>query len=394
MRKVAVVGVGAHPWGIFDNKSLIDMSVQVTQEALKDAGLQFSQLNAMYVGGSNYVPVLGRGMMGNILVDILGGTGMDIVTIHGGCAGSAMVYHTAFMEVASGRSDIVLAVGADKNPRGMSAFNIPEDIQDNGYVKAVAIGTGNPAYWAMSYYRRFLEYGTTDLTLAKLAVKAHKNGSINPLSRYKKVFTIEEVKASPLVADPLRLLHICPFSHGAAAAIFCSEAKARQLANKPVFIAATAMASQEYGQAGLETTDVSMRIKPTAKYENCATGAVWKAYKQAGIGPEDLSFVELGDTSVLNELEYMESFGFCKPGEADRMLDRGETEINGRLPINASGGFQSFGEATAAMGLWQICELVWQLRGQAGQRQVSKPKVGLCQVAGLGPNSGAAVLKI
>jgi acetyl-CoA acetyltransferase len=394
MQEVAVVGIGLHPWGVFENRSLVDMAVHATREALKDAGLTFCDLQEMCVGGSNYVPLLGRGMLGNILVDILGGTGMDIITIHGGCAGSAMVYHTAFLEVASGRRDIVLAVGGDKNPQGLATYNFPQDLQDCGYVRGKALGLGNPAYWALNCRRRMLEYGTTEDHLAKVAVKAHKNGSMNPYARYKKVFTPEEILASPMVADPLRLLELSPFSHGAAAVVFCSAAKARQLTTKPVFVAATAMGSQEHGGPLLMSPALSMNVPSTAAHHDCSGVAVWKAYEQAGIGPEDISFVELADTSVWHELENMESFGFCKPGEAEGMLERGETEINGRLPINASGGFQSFGEATAACGLMQIAELVWQLRGQAGKRQVQNPRVGLCQVEGIGPNGGAAILKI
>jgi acetyl-CoA acetyltransferase len=394
MREVAIIGAGLHPWGTFEEKSLMDMAIQVTNEALKDAGIGFSDLQEICVGGSNYVPVLGRGMTGNVLAEVLGSTGMDIITIHGGCAGSAMVYHTAFLEIASGRKDIVLALGADKNPRGMLGYTIPADPLDRGYLKSKTLGTGNPAYYALNCRRRMHEFGTTEVQLAKIAVKAHKNGALNPNARYRKVLTLEEVLASPLVADPLRLMEICSFSHGAAAVIMCSAEKARQFTSKPVWVASTAMASQQFAEPIIDTNGFSMAVKSTAPHHSCSGVAVWRAYEQAGIGPEDVSFAELADLSVWHELEAMENFGLCKPGQAEELMESGETEINGRIPINPSGGFQSFGEATAACGLFQMNELVRQLRQQAGQHQVRNPRVGICQVEGLGPNSGAAVLKI
>jgi acetyl-CoA acetyltransferase len=394
MRKVAIVGVGLHPWGIFEGKSLVDMAMQATNEALKDAGLAFKDMQAMVAGGSNHVPVLGRGMTGNALAEVMGANGMDLITIHGGCAGSGMVYNTAWLEVASGNRDIVLAMGADKNQHGLTAYDIPLDMWDRGNIRGRAVGAGNPAYWALNCRRRMQEYGTTEVQFAKVAVKAHKNGSLNPYARYKKVFTVEDVLKSAMVADPLRLLMVCPFSHGAAAIIFCSEEKARQLTSKPVWVAAAAMGSPEFGEPFLDTTSLSMVTKASSAHGSCSGAAVWRAYEKAGIGPEDIDFAEIADTSVWHELDDMETFGLCKPGEADGMLDRGETEIGGKLPINASGGFQSFGEATAACGLLQTAELVWQLRGQAGQRQIKNPKVGLCEVVGLGPNGGTLILKV
>ncbi|GAH89082.1 unnamed protein product, partial [marine sediment metagenome] len=252
--------------------------------------MEFTDMQGICVGGSAHVTLLGRGMLGNVLVNTLGATGMDVITIHGGCAGSAVVYHTAFLEVASGRKDIVLAVGADKVPRGLTGYRwtmgTPDLNTDRQYLKMKATGMNNPACWAMMCRRRMIEYGTTEEHLAKVAVKAHKNGALNPYARYKKVFTIEEILASTMIADPLRVLELCAFSHGAGAAIFCSVEKAKQLTTKPVFVAATAMSSEEYGEPLLETVSLSMAVNPSARHASCRAGSVWEAYEEAGIGPE------------------------------------------------------------------------------------------------------------
>jgi acetyl-CoA acetyltransferase len=394
MRKVAVIGVGVHPWGAFEDKSVVDLAVHATTEALKDANLKFRDIQAICAGASIYFPALGPGLLGNVLVDILGGTGIPCIPIQGGCVGSAVVFHLAYLQVASGLKDIVLAVGSDKNPRGQIASHAPADAEDKAYIRAKAVGVTNPGQWALNCRRRMIQHGTTEEQLAKVSVKAHKIGALNPYARYKKVLTLQDVLASPMIADPLRLYEICTLSHGAAATILCSAEKAKQFTNNPVFVAASTLSTQAFGEPQLDVINFSMTTTPTAKYFNCCQRAVWTAYEEAGMGPKDIDFTEIGDTSVWQELENIELFGFCKPGESEGMLERGDTGINGKLPVNPSGGFQSFGEATAAQGMLQVAEAVWQMRGQAGQRQINNPKSALLQLEGLGPNASATILKV
>ena len=393
MREVVVLGVGLHPWGIFDQTPLLDMAIQATNKALEDAGLEFNDIQSISACGSDFVQFLGRGMLGNVLLDMLGGSGIDVTSVRAGCSGSMMAVHTGFLEVASGRKDIVLTVGADKVPRGLTVYSTSEDMRDRNYVIAKAVGAGNPAFWAMNMRRRMVEYGTTEEQFAQVAVKAHKNGALNPYAKYRKPVSIEEVLSSPPIANPLRLLEICSFSHGAAAIILCSAEKARQLTNKPVYMVTTALGTKHFGEPLIDW-DLSMVANSPAPHNSARAAAVWRCYEQAGLGPENIDMVEQADLSVWHEFDMLEGWGFCKPGEADRMIGDGETEINGKLPINPSGGFQSFGEATAACGMWQIAECTWQLRGQSQQRQVKEPRVCLCEVNGVGPTSGAAILKI
>jgi acetyl-CoA acetyltransferase len=235
------------------------------------------------------------------------------------------------------------------------------------------------------------EYGTTEKHLAQVAVKAHKNSVHNPNARFRKEFSIEDVLSSPMVSFPLRLYHICPVSDGAAAVVLCSAEAARKRTARPLSVAASTVTTARFDD-GIPRGLGGM-TPPGRTFHSEAALAVRKAFEQAGVGPGDLDFVELQDNTVYYELAFPEEWGLCEPGEAERLVEKGETTPTGKLPINPSGGFQSFGEATTAQGLFQICEIGWQLRGEAGARQVPNAKVGLAQTLGLGGNATAAVLK-
>jgi acetyl-CoA acetyltransferase len=222
-------------------------------------------------------------------------------------------------------------------------------------------------------------------------VKAHEIAQHNDNARFRQLFTLEQVLESALVSDPLRLYEICPVSDGAAAAVICSADKARQLTTDPIWVAGSAVATARFddglprGLAGV--------IPEGPAHHSEAAAAVAKALAQAGVAPTELDFVELQDNTVYYELAFPEDWGLCEPGEAEHLLEKGETLPTGRMPINPSGGFLCFGEATTAMGVFQVCELTWQLRGQAGARQVPGATVGLAQTLGLGGNGTAVVLK-
>jgi acetyl-CoA acetyltransferase len=213
----------------------------------------------------------------------------------------------------------------------------------------------------------------------------------NVNARFRKAFTIEEVMNSPLVSYPLRLLEICPVSDGAAAVVLCSAEAARKRTSNPIVVAASTVATARFDD-GI-TRGLGGIVPPGPTHHSEAKGAVMKAFEAAALGPKDLDFVELQDNTVYYELAFPEEWGLCEPGEAERLVESNETTPTGKLPINPSGGFQSFGEATTAQGLFQICELGWQLRGEAGARQVPGARIGLAQTLGLGGNATAAILK-
>jgi acetyl-CoA acetyltransferase len=194
------------------------------------------------------------------------------------------------------------------------------------------------------------------------------------------------------VSFPLRLFEICAVSDGAAAVVICSADFARKRTTKPVWVAASTVATARFDD-GIPRGLAGAVPPHGGAYHSEAAGAVKGAMQKAGVGPRDVDLVELQDNTVYYELSFPEEWGFCEPGEAESLLERGETLPTGRLPINPSGGFLSFGEATTAQGIFQVCEVGWQLRGEAGGRQVPDAKVGLAQSLGLGGNGSAVILK-
>jgi acetyl-CoA acetyltransferase len=249
----------------------------------------------------------------------------------------------------------------------------------------------NPSYWAMRARRHMYEYGTTDLHLAKVAFKNHKNSIHNPYAMYRKEFGIEEIMNSPLVCDPIHLLEICAPNEGAAAVVLCPRDKAARYTSKQVMIAAC-VPTNAYYSADFRAPLDSL----SAKAENPGPTEVAgkKAYEQAGLGPKDIHCFEVQDTDAFCEIEIYEQLGLCKPGEAGRLLDEGLTEIGGKYPVNMSGGLISKGEPIGASHLGQIFEIVTQLRGEAGPRQVPGAKVGLAHVLGAGNNCAVTILKV
>jgi len=266
-----------------------------------------------------------------------------------------------------------------------------EEETDLEYLRQLSVGMPGPAFWGMLARQRMDEHGTTEQQLARIAVKAHQVAKHNDNARFRQEFTLEDVLNSPLVSYPLRLYEICPVSDGAAAVVLCSAEEARKRSTKPVWVASSTVATSRFDDGiprGLATV-----VPPGITHHSEAAACVRGALESADAAPRDVDLVELQDNTVYYELAFPEEWGMCEPGEAESLVERGETLPTGRLPINPSGGFLCFGEATTAMGVFQVCELAWQLRGESGTRQVPDAKVGLAQTLGLGGNASAAVLK-
>ena len=311
-----------------------------------------------------------------------------------GAAGGIAV-HTAVTMIASGQHDIVAAVGAERMPKGFIPRppGIPDDITDTDYLRWVTMGATNPAYWALEARRRMHDFGTTEDIFAKASVLMHRNAVANPLARYRAACSVAQVLNSPMVSDPLRLLEICAVSDGAAAMILGSGEQARRLGVPLVEVAASAVATAQFGDPSIRIPTVATIAATAVPHTSEVVGAVRRALDNAGMGTADVDLVELADNTAWHVLAWPELLGFFEPGQADWMLEHDEMGIGGRLPINPSGGFLSFGEATTAQGVLQVCEIVWQLRRQAAGRQIPEAKVGLSAVLGLGANGAAIVLK-
>lgn len=392
MRDVAVIGVGMHPWGKFDDKPLNLMCREAIELALKDAGVGWRDIQGVAAGSSRFSGGFGWGLNGNEVGMDIGMTGVPIYNLSAGCSAGGHAFHMAYMLVASGQCEVALAMAGEKMPRGFIPLTGNEaDPLDVQYLQFVCAGMTGPAFWAMLARRRMEEFGTTEEQMARVAVKAHRNSVHNPNARYRKEFALEEVLNSPLVSYPLRLYEICPVSDGAAAAVLCSAEAARRLTSNPVWVASSVTATASFGD-GVPKGVAAVAAAEKAHHSE-VTSAVQQAFAGAGMTPKDVSLLELQDNTVYYELAFPEEWGFCEPGQAEWLAEKGETAPNGSLPINPSGGFLSFGEATTAMGIWEVCELTWQLRGEAGARQVPGASVGLGQTIGLGGNATAVILK-
>lgn len=394
MRPVYVLGVGAHPWGKFPDVPQVQLAVHAISAAAADAGLRWRDLQALVAASSRFEGGLGWGLHANEVLQTVSEHGAAAVNVGGGCAAGGIAVHTAASLVASGECEVVCAVGAERMPKGFIPRppGAKDDLSDSDFLRWVAVGATNPAYWALEARRRTHELGTTAQTYAAASVLMHANAVGNPLARYRKECTVEEVLASPVVSDPLHLLEVCAVSDGAAAVVLGSEEQARRLGVPLVRVAGSAVSTGRFGDPSARIPTVSSNPDPGVQHTSEVGAAVRAAQEAAGVGPRDVDLLEMADNTAWHVLAWPEAFGFLEPGQADRMLLEGELGIGGRLPVNPSGGFLSFGEATTAQGVLQVCELAWQLRGQAVGHQVEGARVAQSAVLGLGANGASVVL--
>ncbi len=378
MKNAVRLGVGIHPFGRFPGKTFEQMGFEAVDMALRDAGIEFKDIQAVFVG-RNYLPIT----TGIRTIALLGRTTVPVVDIESACASGASCLRIATTAILSGQYDIVLALGVEKMPRGFM-----DPTKNYELWKCYAGLTQNPMWWAMNARRHMYEYGTTIEQIAKVAYKNHKNGVHNPNALFRKEFTMEEIMSSPLICDPVRLYMICSPDEGAAAAILVNPKLAKRFTTKPITLAACAHRLSPYPL--LNTPCVS--AYPTGNL-SVTTIAAKEAYDQAGIGPEDLSFAVIQDTDAFCEIEHCEQLLFCNEGEGGKLIEEGITEIGGKLPVNTDGGMLSKGEPVGASGMGQIYELVLQLRGKAGPRQVENAKAGLAHVFGSMGHAAVTILK-
>lgn len=396
MRSVYVLGAGAHPWGKFPHTPALQLALTALSAALQDARLSWNDLHGLVAASSRFEGGMGWGLHANEIVQAVAELGIATCNVGGGCAAGGIAVHTAWSMIASGQCDVVAAVGAERMPKGFIPRppGAANDITDTDYLRWVAMGATNPAYWAMEMRRRMHEHGTHERTLAQASVLMHANATGNQLARYRQATSIDAVLASPMVSDPLRLLEICAVSDGAAALILGSEQAARQRGGPMVKVAGCATATGQFGDPSARVPAIGIPVNGRTAHTSEVVGAVQRAMRMAGVEHRDVDVLEMADNTAWHVLAWPELFGFFEAGQADWMLEHGQLAIDGRLPINPSGGFLSFGEATTAQGVLQVCELAWQLRGQAIGHQVQAAKVGLSAVLGLGANGASVVLEV
>jgi acetyl-CoA acetyltransferase len=391
-KDIAVLGVGMHPWGKWPEKSFIEFGEVAAWNALEDAGLRWRDIQFLAGGSTVYSGTPGI-LSGSCLTEDFGWSGIPVINNYNACATGAYAIDIARAKILAGMCDIAMVVAMDSTPKGFFGPTETKDKKDIDILR-FKMGATNPAYFAMYAKRRMHEYGTTEHDLALVKLKNSRHSIHNPYARFRKEFTMEEVLSSPMVADPLRLYELCTTSDGAAAVILSSVEVARKYTSNPVLIPAVSAKSPNYPESIINlpkvSTDSAYNIKQTQRFQAYVAN---KAYEEAGVGPEDLDLAEVYDLSSAWELDWYEFIGLCKPGEAERLLNDGDTRLGGRIPVNPSGGLSSFGEAAPAQGLAQICELTWQLRGEAGKRQVEDAKTGLAINFGLQGNCSCTIMK-
>ena len=392
-KRVAILGVGMHPWGKW-GRNFVEYGVAAARAALDDAGIPWTDVE--YVAGADTIRNGYPGFIaGATFAQALGWTGARVSSCYAACASGAAAIANARAQILAGLCEVALVVGADTTPKGFFKPVGGERRDDPDWLRFHLLGATNPTYFALYARRRMAMYGATEQDFAQVKVKNALHGLANPNARYRKEVTIEEVLASPVVADPLRLLEICATSDGGAAVILCSMDYAkRHGAANPVTVNAVSTVTPTFPNAVIEmpnfATDSSSSVQPGERtFKASITQA---AYEEAGIGPEDLSLAEVYDLSSALELDWYEDIGLCAEGDAEKLLREGATTIGGRIPVNPSGGLSSFGEAIPAQAIAQVCESVWQLRGEATGRQVEEAKVAVTANQGLFGHGSSVIL--
>lgn len=392
---VAVAGVGMHPWGKW-GRNFVTYGVHAARAALADSGVDWADVD-LVVGGETVRNGYGGYVAGATFAQALGWNGARVATSYAACATGAQALDTARARILAGLSEVALVVGADTTPKGFLAPNAGERWDDPDWLRFRLLGMTNPAYFALYARRRMDLYGATQADFAAVKVKNARHGLANPNARYRKEVTAADVLDSAVVADPLHLLDICATSDGAAAVVLTSMEYARRhgLADavkvKAISTVTPTFPNTVIDMPLMSTDPTGAAGEPERTFKESIGHA---AYEEAGLGPEDVDVAEVYDLSTALELDWIEDLALCKRGEAEQLLRAGDTTIGGRIPVNPSGGLACFGEAVPAQALAQVCELTWQLRGQATGRQVEGARVGITANQGLFGHGSSVILGV
>ena len=376
---VFVVGIDMIRFGRFDDATPPQLAAKAALMALDDvgAGLTIADVQAIYSGN------LGETMVGQRMLQIIGQTGVPVVNVTNACATGATAFREAWMSIKAGVHDLVLAVGAEKMGKGMLVRRATgaEEVPSEGLIGSSTM----PAVFAqvgMEHSRRF---GTTFRQFAQVSVKNHFHSTLNPKAMYQKETPLEEVMAAEMISYPNTKLMCSANVDGSAAAILCSERKARELGvlGRAARVRASALASDPYTERNLTMPDVNTVTRLAAR----------SAYEMAGLGPDELNLVELHDCFATAEIPHYENLGLCADGEGGAFLDSGATTLGGKVPVNVSGGLLSKGHPLGATGIANIYEVVTHLRGEADRRQVEGARIGLTHVVGIGSACAVHILE-
>jgi len=379
MNDVAIVGVGLHPFGRFGDKPAMDMGAEAILAALDDAGIGWGDVQFAF-GGSLEV------MNPDAVTRLVGLTGIPFTDVFNACATAASAIQLTADTIRLGKYDLGVAVGMDKHPRGAftappSMLGLPDWYGETGQFLTTK-------FFGMKANRYMHEHNISRETLAKVAAKNYRNGSLNPNAFRRSPIPEQDILDSPMLNYPLTQYMFCAPDEGAAAVVMCRADKAHEYTDTPIFLKSTQLRTKQYGAYEVNTTfaPVDEDVAPTVHASRAA-------YEEAGIGPEDVDVRQLQDTDAGAEVIHLAENGFCADGDQEKLVAEGALEIGGSLPVNTDGGLIANGEPIGASGLRQMHELVRQLRGEAGDRQVAgNPKVGFAHVYGAPGTAAATIL--
>ncbi|MDD5189937.1 MAG: thiolase family protein [Dehalococcoidales bacterium] len=369
MREVCVLGVGLHKFGRFPDESIGDLGREAILAAFADAGCGPKDIQAAF-GGRVFTP----NTTAMRLVNEVFQTGILIDNVEKACATSSTAVRLATWAIGAGLYDVCLCVGVEKMERGLVG-GVPAGAESRAsYGQLMGLGI-MPAEYALRARRHMYEYGSTREMFAQVAVKSHKNGALNPYAQYQTPVTLEEVLNARMIADPLTLYQCSPSTDGATAVVLCAREVAHKFTGRPITIAGWASGTPAYSASGVSGDVQEGYIERIAR----------EAYERASVGPSDIQVAQVHDAFSAGEIFAIEDLGFAKPGEGGRFVWEGKADINGKVAINTDGGLESRGHPQGATGIAMLAEIVRQLRGEAGLRQVpGNPKVGLQHNVGVG----------
>ncbi len=378
-RDVAIIGIGITDFGEQWEKSLRDLAVEAGMNAVKEAGINGKDIQLIVGGNMSGGMFTGQEHSSALMADYLGLNPVPAVRTEAACSSGALALRVGFLAIASGMYDYVAVGGVEKmtdvyGPQATTALAGAMDYETEAY-----FGATFPGIYALIAQRHMHQFGTTRDQLSMVSVKNHDNGFLNPNAQYRRKITMEDVLKSPMVADPLRLLDCSPITDGAAAVIIVPAEMARKYTDTPIYIKASSQASDTlslFGRRDITTLDATVF-------------AAREAYKMAKLEPGKIDFAEVHDCFSIAEICAYEDLGFTEKGRGGKMIEEGETRLGGKIPVNTSGGLKSKGHPVGATGVAQIVELVRQLRGEAGKRQVSGAEIGLAHNVG---GSGATAV--
>jgi len=373
-----VVGVDMIKFGRFPDKTVPQLGAEAALLALDDCGLTIQHMEALYCGNLGQA----SGMVGQRILQQIGQTGIPVVNVANACATGATAFREAWTAVKAGLYDCVLAIGVEQMGKGL----LGGAGGGSGIPKEGLLGSGTmPAVFAEAGMEHSRKYGTTFEQFAKVSVKNHHHSTLNPKAMYQMETPLDVVMNAEMISYPVTKLMCSVNVDGSAAAVICSEKKARELGlmKRAVKVRASVLTSDPWQERDLVMPDVN----------TCTRLAAKKAYEMAGLGPDDIDLIELHDCFATAEILHYENLGLCADGEAGRMIDTGETALGGRIPVNVSGGLLSKGHPLGATGIANIYEVATHLRGEAGKRQVQGARIGMTHVIGLGSACGIHILE-